>query len=226
MVEKTYGWDQLFANLRAKGAGKGHFVKQLFTQPAYIIIIAGNLLVFFIPGINLSENAYSFVWIYIVQSLMIGLVHMLKLFFYKFGPPTRPEDWSNPRALGVFFLFHYGFFHFVYAFFMPPKKADWSVVLEGAAIFAVLLIANTIRHYSRENNGKYNANDFMFLPYLRVIPIHIAIIIGSFVSGITGSYLGVFVVLAICKTVLELFMEYIQSLGVSFADLQDEKTIN
>jgi hypothetical protein len=178
------------------------------------------LALFFLPGLDLKHNALTFIWIYMVQSLMIGVVHVFKLNFYHFALPNRPTDWKSPMALSIFFIFHYGFFHFVYYFFIPPNEVNWDVVTQGAAIFMGALILNTIRHYKMENSGKYNANDFMLLPYVRIMPIHLAIILGGFLSVITGSYSGVFIVLALIKTMLELFLEYMQHLGVSFSDLQ------
>jgi hypothetical protein len=86
------------------------------------------------------------------------------------------------------------------------------------------LIWNTIKHFQKENSGSYTAVDFMFLPYVRIIPIHIAIILGGFVGAITGSFAAVFVILAVLKTLLELFLEYLQYLGMSFSDLQKSKS--
>jgi hypothetical protein len=59
----------------------------------------------------------------------------------------------------------------------------------------------------------------MFLPYVRIIPIHIAIILGSFFSAISGNFAPVFIVLAVLKTVMELGLEFAQSKGVSLADI-------
>jgi uncharacterized membrane protein (DUF106 family) len=120
-------------------------------------------------------------------------------------------------------MVHYGFFHFVYAVFIPPRNADWNLVLQGAAVFGFALIINTMRHFKQENSGKYNANDFMFLPYVRIFPIHLAIILGMFFSAFTGNFAPVVYVLFVLKSSLELFLEYMQQLGVSFADLNTIK---
>lgn len=204
---------------KEKNASWKDFGQKAFTNPNYLIIIAANLSIFLLPNLNLKENAITFIWIYMVQSLLIGLFHFVKLNVYRFAPATRSKDWKNPHAISLFFLVHYGFFHFVYFFFLPPAGVHWDVVLQGSAIFGSMLIVNTIRHFSQENSGKYNANDFMFLPYVRILPIHMAIILGGFISIVTSGFIGVFVVLAIIKTLLELFLEYLQQLGVSFSDI-------
>lgn len=208
--------------VRSRGGSLSHFLRSLLTVPAYWIVIASNVAIFFLPGMNLKEKATTLIWIYLGQSIMIGIVHALKLFTYRFSPFTgKPGEWSSPKALGAFFLAHFGFFHFVYAMFIPFKRIDMMLFTEGLAIFGLSLFINTIRHFPKENSGNYNANDFMFLPYFRIIPIHIAIILGGMVSIFSGGNAGVFVILAILKTVMEMGMEYAQHLGVSLADINN-----
>jgi hypothetical protein len=207
--------------LRSKKASWGGLVKEMLTKPAYPIILISNAAIFFIPGFDLKTQATTFLYIYLIQSLLIGLVHVLKLNFYRFAPASRPTDWKSPHALSLFFMVHFGFFHFVYTFFIPAKNVDWNLVLYGSLINISVLIINTIRHYSRESNGHYNANDFMFLPYVRIVPIHMAIIIGTFFSAITGNFAPVMVTLAVIKTAMEIGLEYLQYLGVSFSSLQE-----
>lgn len=217
--------DKITKNFKAflgdKNASWKDFFSKASLAPAYWIIIISNLSVFFLPGVNLSIDAATLLWIYLSQSIMIGMVHVLKLWFYKFGEATGPAEWKSPRKLAIFFIFHYGFFHFVYSFFLPPSAANWTTVLEGAAVFSFALIWNTIVHYKTENSGEYNANDFMFLPYLRIIPIHIAIIVGGFFSALGGTFLPVLVVLMLMKTAMELGMEYFQQLGFSLKKLKE-----
>jgi|JI9StandDraft_1071089.scaffolds.fasta_scaffold72315_2 hypothetical protein len=222
---KNDEWKKLIDYFRSKNGSFANFLKATVTKPAYSIVIVSNLAIFLIPGMDLKEQSISFLWIYLMQSILIGVVHVFKMFTYKFAIPTRADDWKSPVALGVFFIFHYGFFHFIYSVFVPASMANWNIVLQGASIFAFTLLLNTIRHYKKENSGKYNANDFMFLPYLRIFPIHIAIILGSFLAAMVGNYLPVFIVLAVLKTLMELALEYLQSLGVSMAEMSDRGLI-
>ncbi len=219
-------WSTFFAYLQSKGGGWAHFINCFFTSPMFWIVILSNMAVFFLPGMDLKEKSTTLIWIYLGQSIMIGIVHALKLFTYKFQAYSgRANDWTSPKALGAFFIVHYGFFHFIYSNFIPFKNIDMMLFSEGLGIFALSLFLNTVKHYSKENSGMYNANDFMFLPYLRIIPIHIAIILGGMVSLFTGGNTGVFIVLAILKTTMEIAMEYAQLLGISLADIKnfDEK---
>lgn len=211
---------KVFLWLRQKNASWGGLVKEILTKPSYPIIVFSNAAIFFIPGTDIKTQATTFLYIYLVQSLLIGFVHVLKLNFYRFAPASRPQDWKSPHALSLFFTVHFGFFHVVYAFFIPANNVDWDLVLYGSMINLAVLILNTWRHYDRESHGNYNANDFMFLPYGRIIPIHIAIIAGTFFSAITGNFAPVLIVLAILKTAMEIGLEYLQYLGISFAAIQ------
>lgn len=217
--------------LREKGLNWGNFFRFLFSNYSTFIIIFSNVAVFFIPGLHLKTDSISLLWIYLCQSLLIGLVHIIKLNAYKFAPSTQKKDTiKSTLGISIFFAFHYGFFHFVYAFFIPPTNVNWTLVTEGIVIFSVTLLINTIQHYPKENSGKYSAGDFMFLPYVRIIPIHIAIILGSFFGVISGSFAPVFIVLAALKTIMELGLEFAQSKGVSLADInkfyEDDATTN
>ncbi|MBS3913324.1 MAG: hypothetical protein KG003_02405 [Bacteroidetes bacterium] len=207
--------------LRQKGSSWKKFFLGFITHPAYLIILISNISIFFLPGLDLRHNAHSFIYIYLFQSLLIGLVHIIKLNFYRFAPASRSTDWKNPHAISIFFAVHYGFFHFIYFFFIPPENLNWNVILYGTAINGTVIIYNSFRHYRQESDGHYNANDFMFLPYVRIVPIHIAVIIGGFLSALTGNFVAVFVVLAIIKTAMELLLEYIQTLGISFQSLSE-----
>lgn len=221
MDEGAKAWQELRNYLSSKGGSRRGFFLSWLTHPAYWLVIATNLGVFFLPGLDLKTQSVTLVWIYLGQSILIGVVHVLKLMTYRFAPWSgKSNEWKSPKAIGVFFCFHYGFFHFIYAMFVPFSKIDTTLWLEGLGIFTLGLIINTIRHFNRENSGTYNANDFMFLPYVRIFPIHIAIIIGSMLAAISGNYTAVFAVLAVMKTTLELGMEYAQQLGISMADLE------
>jgi hypothetical protein len=225
MSNKNDNWSKLFALIKSKGGSWSGLRNVFISQPAYIIVVLSNLAIFFIPGLDLKKQAISLIWIYMMQSILIGVVHVFKLCFYRFTPSDGVSGRLAQIGLAAFFCVHYGFFHFVYSVFIPPSLADWNIVLQGAAIFGFTLILNTIRHYRKENSGNYKAADFMLLPYARIFPIHIAIIFGGMASAVFGNFLPVFVVLAVLKTGFELCLEYFQFLGISFSELQEKGII-
>lgn len=77
--------------LREKGLNWGNFFRFLFSNYSTFIIIFSNVAVFFIPGLHLKTDSISLLWIYLCQSLLIGLVHIIKLNAYKFAPSTQKK---------------------------------------------------------------------------------------------------------------------------------------
>lgn len=216
------GYKELMVAVRKRrGSGRG-FLLAFFRNPGMWLILLSNMAVFFIPGLDIARDAYTLLWIYLCQSLLIGLLHFFKLLFYRFAPPSGSSNVMNPKAIALFFLVHFGFFHAVYAMFIPPSKADWILVVQGAAIFFCSLILTTMQHFSAENSGKYKAMEFMFFPYLRIIPIHMAIILGGFMGAVSGNAAPIFYVLVGIKILLELVIEYFHVLGLKMSDVESE----
>ena len=185
-----------------------NFFYCLFRSPAMGAVIATNILVLLLVPLT-KENAHNLLWVYWSQSMLIGILHFLKMLTYKFAPTsgTTSQDmnsWSKV-PLAFFFLVHYGFFHFVYMFFLGMSGVDWVLVGKAASIFGGQMFLGAIAGYKEENTGKLDSATFMFKPYPRIIPIHMAIIIG----GIFGS-VGTFLVLIIIKTAFETFVEYLE----------------
>jgi hypothetical protein len=87
-------------------------------------------------------------------------------------------------GLPFFFAFHYGFFHFVYFFFLITMIVDLpgSVDYNVTKYLLYALIANTV--FSSISDVRKDAEYpvaptlVMFQPYLRIVPMHLLIIFG------------------------------------------------
>jgi Family of unknown function (DUF6498) len=122
-----------------------------------------------------------------------------------------------------FFIVHYGLFclvhgAFILAFFQPESFGGPITIFSSlsAEIFdrhwgwAVAGLAcshlySFFRNYL--GRGEYRRSIVVlqkFQPYLRVVVLHIAILLGAFVAVALGSNLGILVVLIVGKTVLDL----------------------
>lgn len=132
------------------------------------------------------------VWIYWFQSIIIGFFNFLQLLTIKKGNTT---DFSNDNTQGKpmprgcsawFFLFHYGAFHLAYFFVLLFKFDVFSVkkmvLLIGIAVFLMESLFNFIRERSNENNAEINVGVLFFLPYLRIIPMHLMILLPAFIG--------------------------------------------
>ena len=149
-------------------------------------------------GVNLGviAAAYAGDWSlpsvlmsYLAQSVIIGLLQARKMAdLQKFSteglkindhavdptPATR-------REVVLFFLLHYGFFHFAYiAFVLSSGAPDWRAVLFSSALFGV----NHLFSYfvNRETASKQvpNIGTMMFAPYIRIVPMHAFILAGAY----------------------------------------------
>ncbi|MHC4461044.1 MAG: DUF6498-containing protein [Planctomycetota bacterium] len=131
-------------------------------------------------------------WVYWSQSVIIGILWFFKILTLK---EFSTKDFKiNERAVkptrgtkiqtAVFFLVHYGFFHFIYAIFLLVdfKTVRIWPILFMACVFLVYQCFSFF--YSRKwvDKRKPNIGKMMFFPYARIIPMHLTIIFGGWMS--------------------------------------------
>lgn len=195
--------------------------KSALLDPSLFGIIAGNLLSM-ILAVAQRWSAADVMWIYWWQSVTIGATNFVRIWNLKDfttkgltsnGKPV-PETRAAARSTAVFFAFHYGFFHFVYAVFLStishPAIEPRPALSAALAAFAVAGLAAShvfsLRHNAARDfrDKKPNLGTLMFYPYIRILPMHLAIIFGGAVAGLA---LPVFMTL---KTVADCGMHIIE----------------
>jgi len=141
---------------------------------------------------------------YWIQSVVIGWYYRKRILALQrfstagFSMNDQPlaETPATQRETAAFLAMHFGFFHLIYAIFLCVFAAvgtlgsmsglDSGDLLAGLALGAVF--AATQRSEYRRNvivdrNLRPNIGAMMFLPYLRVVPMHVMIILGSMLGG-------------------------------------------
>ncbi|MEC5129647.1 DUF6498-containing protein [Verrucomicrobiales bacterium BCK34] len=154
--------------------------------------------------------------VYWSQSVIIGgfnVARILKLQrfstegFTSNGRPV-PENEKGKRSTASFFAMHFGIFHLVYLIFLAGGASTFIKTLDGEKsltfellwiLFAVVgfLISHWFsyrRNVEADLEGRPNIGLMMMLPYLRVVPMHITIIVGGSISS-GGWLLIIFMVL-------------------------------
>jgi uncharacterized protein DUF6498 len=135
-------------------------------------------------------------WPYWIQSVIIGWYarkRMLNLArfstdgFTSNGAPV-PETEQGKRSTANFFVLHYGLFHAGYCVFLVAQHAvgglrDVLVLIACGVSFVLSQRETYAAQHAADLRGKPNLGALMFLPYLRVVPMHLAIILGGDASG-------------------------------------------
>ena len=131
-------------------------------------------------------------FIYWWQSVIIGAFNFLRMLMLKRfstegltsnGNPV-PETFGGKMSTSFFFLVHYGFFHLIYMVFISKHAggfdaATWTWIIAGVVGFFVSHLFSFRYNVRRDLEGRPNLGTMMFLPYCRVVPMHLTIIFGA-----------------------------------------------
>jgi hypothetical protein len=165
--------------------------KNLFSNPSFLFLLAGNIYCIW----YYENNPGSFttvVWIYWFQSITIGFFNFIDLLTIKnFDAGTmqlndQPVTENNKGCTAWFFLVHYGFFHLGYAIFIlidfGVRAVNGTVLLLGVGTFFLEAIIGFFRQKQLEQTIAFNIGTLFFLPYLRIVPMHLMILLPAFLG--------------------------------------------
>ena len=161
-------------------------LKRIFTDPSFLFLLAINIYCIWYYQNN-PDEFYTIVFLYWGQSVLIGLFNFVDILTVKNIIPGSMElnnspVKSNSKTKGCaasFFAVHYGAFHIAYGIFIlvySKLKIDFRFVLIGLAAFSLNLIAQFIRNKQWQQTYSVNLGAMFFLPYLRIIPMHLMIL--------------------------------------------------
>jgi hypothetical protein len=171
----------------------------------------------------------TLLWPYWIQSVIIGWYSRKRILALKnfstdgFTMNDRPVP-VEPKSLkqvAGFFTLHYGFFHAAYLAFLLNKGAplgmwDWLGVGGVAVSFLISHRKSFQQNLDADARGRPNLGALMFMPYLRIFPMHLTIILGHAIGGNGPATVLLFSAL---KTGADLGMHY-----ANHAALQRSKT--
>ena len=122
--------------------------------------------------------------LFYLQSVLIGVFNAVDIF-------TVTKHTDDPKGMskgcsGLFFMVHYGGFHLVYLFFLPSivniKHVDWHFFIITFYILLTSCLVNFIQDKWRNRTEAINISALFFMPYARVIPMHLTILAPKFLK--------------------------------------------
>ena len=149
------------------------------SDPEFWMILLFNGLFLYLYGSgNISVG--TVIWIYFLQSLLLGFQYWVRMLAIS-SRSTEKGKWFAP----LFFCGHFGLFHLVYFIFLIAMTAsskgissDFKTVLLGLGVMLINTIFSTVSDVKSDKLNDRSAGILMFIPYLRIAPLHLFIILG------------------------------------------------
>lgn len=189
----------------------GNF-KNYLSDTSFLSLLFSNILVIILAIIQRWEVS-TVLWVYWIQSIIIGFFQFLRILSLK-NFSTQKFEINNKPVLpttqtkiftAFFFLFHYGFFHFIYAIFLfnlftSNQPFDFTYLSIGGLIFFLNHFFSYRQNKIIDEQKIQNLGTLMFTPYTRIIPMHLIIIFGAILGQ------SVLIVFLLLKTLADLIM--------------------
>ena len=182
--------------------------------PATISLLVMNL----IPLVGVfwfGWDAAMIVFLYWLENVIIGLLNIPKILSCRTpsgGRSGRRESLGSLMFLSGFFAFHYGMFcygHYMFLSFTYETLPAWAGIT--SALFSPLLfwsllglalshfISMLVNFYGKGEYKTRSPNKQMFMPYSRIVILHVVIIFSGALAVAMGQGLAMLVLLVLIK---------------------------
>jgi len=181
--------------------------------PAVLALLAFNLIPIF-GVVQLGWDAGTIVLLYWLENVVIGVLNLPRLFM------SRRDDSLTDRIstggaiyLCVFFSVHYGMFclgHYLFladSFNLPPlgdSLLQTGILISLAGLAISHMISLVVNFFGKQEYLKRSANLQMFMPYTRIIILHVVVLIGGIGAQATGNGWPLLLLLVVIKTAVDL----------------------
>lgn len=184
--------------------------RKLFSDTGFWTLLLWNIYIIYYQ-LQHPDAFKTIIWIYWAQSILIGFFNFIDILTLK---KVQPGSWtedgkpvSDTKAKGCaafFFLFHYGFFHLVYVIFLfTSVKAsgpfNFNFFVLSVLVFFMSQLLTLVQKKTLYAKVPGNIGTMFILPYVRIIPMHLTILLPAFL-GISA--LTVFIVLKTLADIL------------------------
>ncbi len=186
--------------------------------PAVYALILMNLIP--IAGVMFfGWSAGTIIFLYWLENVVIGVLNIPKLL------TAQGTDGASVSTTGIFklagglflsafFIVHYGMFcfgHYVFlksSFDQVPSLAEifsrGDILIALGGLSASHIISMAVNFYGKGQYKTRSPNMQMFMPYSRIVILHVVIILGGFFTMLSGSGLISLMILVALKTAVDL----------------------
>jgi len=197
-------------------------VSEFRFTPAIIALVVMNL----IPLIGVFQfgwDAGTIVFLYWLENVIIGLLNIPKIISCQGGTKGRRETIGGLIYLSVFFAFHYGMFCVGHYLFLQstyqslPNFGEILPALLSPVLFWSLLgltlshmVSMLVNFYGKGEFKSRSPNAQMFIPYSRIVLLHMVIIFSGFVTIAAGQGVATLILLVLLKIAFDLAAHIIE----------------
>ena len=217
-------------SIRKEEKKKKFNIIELFKPDLSLLILIISNLITIILAITQHWNLISIMWIFWVQSVIIGIFNFIRILTlkefstknFKINDHSVEPTESTKKFTAFFFLIHYGIFHLVYMIFLLSNHAElngipitYNITLNSSEIMGIIIMGliffgnhlfSFIYNYEKDSKKVRNIGTVMFFPYARIFPMHLTIAFGLFLINDAGS---IFLFL-ILKTIADVIMHQVE----------------
>jgi len=156
------------------------FVKNIIRDLEFWAILGFNLILVY-AYLNDITGFDTLVVLFYFQSLFIGFQYLIRQIVASY----RESGGSIIATLRIplFFTVHFGMFHLIYAIFLLPivnkipGPINFQVVYSVFLIFLINTIFSLVSDIKRDKQNGSSSVGLLFIPYLRIVPMHLFIIL-------------------------------------------------
>jgi len=149
-------------------------------------------------------NLFDILFIYWCQSVIIGIFNFLRIMTSKIKLPkkiskNKLKDKGKIKKIsyffrifyGLFFLFHYGGFHFIYLMFISDITANnissiTTFVLIHIGIYFINHAFSFFHNMKDKSKKELHVKHIFKAPYKRIIPMHLTLMFGFMTTLLLG----------------------------------------
>ena len=158
-----------------------------FNDPSLWMLLAINGWLIYSYTQN-PDMINDIIILYYIQSVLIGVVNIASLYSFNnyTGQIMVPGNIKEKKngCLPLFFGLHYGAFHLIYLFFLAGivdiHKMDYNFIKTTCYVLIGNAIINFVHDKMRNREEPVNIGVMFFMPYARVVPMHLMILLPEF----------------------------------------------